>query len=295
MLETILIRRLIRRRLRRSRKYYFKWHDAMFFGMMKHEREKGKVTQNLPFYCLEISENSDYRSSLRTHPFLLRSIFSVNKAKIPSLRVSSLTIPAQCIDQSFLINEAKMHPSSTILHLPFIPRINRTPFHRSKNKNSTPYEKYPLYKISVYLFLFFFLLSTKRWYVQFPIGERCTIEGELLLLETDFKGIDIGYAALITRPRVDKQRRRNWGYPVGQFLDRDYTRVGHNLRTTSRQGFSSSRDAWVWSLVPRLWTGFEVVFDPIRHRQFPPPVFRGINVSIYWLLDSLKFIKCLMR
>lgn len=127
----------------------------MFFAM-KHEREKGKVTQNLPFYCLEISENSDYRSSLRTHPFLLRSIFSVNKAKIPSLRVSSLTIPVQCIDQSFLINEAKMHPSSTILHLPFIPRINRTPFHRSKNKNSTPYEKYPLYKISVYLFLFFF-------------------------------------------------------------------------------------------------------------------------------------------
>lgn len=188
-----------------------------------------------------------------------------------------------------------MHPSSTILHLPFIPRINRTPFHRPKKQKFHIIWK--IYKISVYLFLFCFLLllSTKRWYVQFPIGERCTIEGELLLLATDFKGIDIGYAALITRPRVDKQRRRNWGYPVGQFLDRDYTRVGHNLRTTSRQGFSSSRDAWVWSLVPRLWTGFEVVFDPIRHRQFPPPVFRAINVSIYWLLDSLKFIKCLMR
>lgn len=128
----------------------------MFFGMMKHEREKGKVTQNLPFYCLEISENSDYRSSLRTHPFLLRSIFSVNKAKIPSLRVSSLTIPAQCIDQSFLINEAKMHPSSTILHLPFIPRINRTPFHGSKNKNSISYEKYIKYPSIFFSSVFYY-------------------------------------------------------------------------------------------------------------------------------------------
>lgn len=294
MLETILIRRLIRRRLRRSRKYYFKWHDAMFFGIVKHEREKGKVTQNLPFYCLEISENSDYRSSLRTHPFLLRSIFSVNKAKIPSLHPCIIIDNSRTMYRSIFSNQRSKN-ASIIDH----PPSSFHPPHQSYTFSSIKKQKFhtirKIYKISVYLFLFFFLLSTKRWYVQFPIGERCTIEGELLLLETDFKGIDIGYAALITRPRVDKQRRRNWGYPVGQFLDRDYTRVGHNLRTTSRQGFSSSRDAWVWSLVLRLWTGFEVVFDPIRHRQFPPPVFRGINVSIYWLLQSLKFVKCSMR
>lgn len=83
----------------------------MFFGIVKHEREKGKVTQNLPFYCLEISENSDYRSSLRTHPFLLRSIFSVNKAKIPSLHPCIIIDNSRTMYRSIFSNQRSKNAS----------------------------------------------------------------------------------------------------------------------------------------------------------------------------------------
>lgn len=158
MLKTILIRRLIRRRLRRSRKYYFKWHDAMFFGIVKHEREKGKVTQNLPFYCLEISENSDYRSSLRTHPFLLRSIFSVNKAKIPSLHPCIIIDNSRTMYRSIFSNQRSKN-ASIIDH----PPSSFHPPHQSYTFSSTKKQKFhtirKIYKIYLSFSLLFFIIN----------------------------------------------------------------------------------------------------------------------------------------
>lgn len=198
--------------------------------------------------------------------------------------------------------------NASIIDYPPYPPSSFHPPHQSCIFSSTKKQKFhtekrfpvsPIKYRSIFFSFFLLLLSTNR-YIESPMVNTnrgwITLACESWNGSPDFKGIDIGYVPLITRPRVDKQRR-NWRYLAWR---RPIPWPGLH---TCRPQFANNIPArifppWRMSLDgPRLWTGFEVVFHPTWHGQFPPLeyfvelMFLFIGLSNLWRLLSVWYGK----
>lgn len=144
--------------------------------------EKGKVKKRRIFRFI-VSEIAEAKIPLSIIPFLSIYLF-VNKAKIPWC----IIIIGNSYRSSFLINKAKMHPSSTILRLPFIPRIV---YLFIDQKTKIPYRKtIPRIpnKISIHLFFLFFIIIINESIHRIPNGEyqsRVNYSCLRVVIETD--------------------------------------------------------------------------------------------------------------
>lgn len=260
--------------------------------------EKGKVKKRRIFRFI-VTEIAEAKIPLSIIPFLSIYLF-VNKAKIPWC----IIIIGNSYRSSFLINKAKMHPSSTIpriLRLPFIPRINRVSFHRPKNKNSTE-KRFPVSPIkyrSIFFSFFLLSLSTNRY------------------IESPMVNTNRGWITLACE---------SWSKRIARFQGNWYRLRAINNASTRRQteaeleisGLASANSltgtTHMSTTICEQHPGKDI--PPVTHEFGRSPsldwfrgrvpsyltwsisstrVFRGINVSIYWPLESPKVVKCLIR
>lgn len=155
--------------------------------------------------------NNQSKSSIIDHSCASLNFLSiyliVNKAKIPSLVYHHWQFLSMY--RSIFSHQRSKNASiiDSILHLSFIlhARIDRNNFLSSKRKNSIAKTQSmrQFHPHNTYLSIFFLFLLTKRSTMYIPNSRTRPFEGGLLLvvIETDFKGIDIGYVPLITSTR----------------------------------------------------------------------------------------------